>query len=716
MKYLITFLIFLFFHPINIFAQDYLFPTNASNKLTSTFGEFRPGHFHAGIDVKTFGKEGFPVFAIEDGFVWKIRVSPFGYGKAIYLKLNDGNFVVYAHLQKFSPEIEEYVYQTQQKNKKYRVVREFSSEKFPVKKGDVIAYTGKTGIGHPHLHFEIRDKFNVPMNPLKFYSNIEDTKPPLIQKFVVEPQTFESQVNGSFGAKEIPFTSNGKFYTLKDTLEISGKVGFAVEISDVANGVTNSYAPYKVQLFVDSLLTFEVSYDEIPFETTRQVELDRNYRFLRTHKDKMNNLFLKEGNELRNYNLSQNSDGTVGIQNGKGIHNFEIKTQDYFGNTSILKGVFKVKKLNQIGVFSAEGKNFPAEQIFSFGGKEYAFLTDWNLENFKISTDGNIREFTNALETQNNLEASSLILVEKNKTIFEKSFGENSGNFNFEIQFHENFGVLETNFSKPTKNFPEIWINGIPRPAFKISEKKFQTSFSLDFLEADFLRLEINGKEFVEKVQQIAKGEEKEIFSKDQKIQIGFGRTSLYQDIFVTVEEGNLQVPNTENFGKSYEVKPYEIPLKGSASIKMFYPKEIPDKDKLGIFYLENNGKWYFLEGENNTGQGFFETKVFSLEKFVLAYDREIPQILNVYPKSSASGNFDKIKFRVKDKISGIKDEESVLLTVNDEIVVFEFDPETDEILYKPRQNFKKGKNKFLIEVVDKVGNKQSFESIFWVN
>ncbi|KAA3607049.1 MAG: M23 family peptidase [Calditrichaeota bacterium] len=716
MKYLITFLIFLFFQSTNIFAQDYLFPTSASNKLTSTFGEFRPGHFHAGLDIKTFGKEGFPVFAIEDGFVWKIRVSPFGYGKAIYLKLNDGKFVVYAHLQKFSPEIEEFVYQKQQKTKKYRVVQEFSSEKFPVKKGDVIAFTGKTGIGHPHLHFEIRDKFNVPMNPLKFYSNIEDTKPPLIQKFVVESQNFESQVNGNFLAQEIPFTSNGKFYSLKDTLEISGSVGLAVEISDVANGVTNSYAPYKVQLFVDSLLTFEVRYDEIPFETTRQVELDRNYRFLRTHKDKMNNLFLKEGNELRNYKLSPNSDGTVGIKNGEGIHDFEIKTQDYFGNTSILKGVFRVKELNQIGIFSAEEKNFPTEQVFSFGGKDYAFLTDWNLKNFKISTNGNIRELTNALESQNDLEASSLILVEKDKTIYEKSFGENSEQFDFEIQFHENFGVLETKFTEVSKSFPEIWINGIPRPAFKISERIFQTSFSFDFLNEDFLRIEINGKEIIERVQKITKDKEKKTFSEDQKIQVDFGRTSLYQDIFVTVKEGNLQVPNTETLGKSYEVRPYEIPLKGAASIKMFYPSETLDSDKLGIFYLENNGKWYFLEGENNSEKAYFETKVLSLEKFVLAYDRELPQILNVYPKNSAKGNFDKIKFRVKDEISGIKDEESVSLTVNDEIVVFEFDPETDEILYKPRQNFKKGKNKFSIEVVDKVGNKQSFKSIFWVN
>lgn len=716
MKYLITCLAILVAFSNFLFAQDYLFPTNSSNKLTSTFGEFRPGHFHSGIDIKTFGKEGFPVFAIEDGFVWKIRVSPFGYGKAIYLKLNDGKFVVYAHLQKFSPKIEEFVYKLQQRNKKYRVTQEFSSERFPVKKGEVIGFTGKTGIGFPHLHFEIRDKFNVPMNPLRFYSNIEDTKPPLIQKLVGEPQNFESQVDGSFLPKVITFTTNGEFYSLKDTLEISGKVGFAVEISDVADGVTNSYAPYKIQLLADGILFFEVSYNEIPFETTRQVELDRNYRFLRTQKAKMNNLFLKEGNELRNYKTPQNSDGTIGIQNGEGIHELEIKTQDYFGNTSVLKGVFRVKELNQIGIFLAEEKNFPEDQVFSLGEKEFAFLTDLNLENFKLSTNGNIRELTKALESQSDLKASNLIFMEKEKIIYEKSFDQNPKEFDFEIKFHENFGVLEIKFSETNKSFPEIWINEIPRPTFKISDKIYQSAFSLDFLNADFLRIEINGQNFVEKIERVKKGFEKVVFSEDRNFSIGFDRTSVYQDLFVRIETGNLEVPNTETLGKSYEVKPYEIPLKGSATVKMFYSIETLDSDKLGIFYLENNGKWYFLEGENNSEKRYFEANVLSLEKFALAYDREIPQILNVYPNDSARGNFDKIKFLVKDEISGVKDEESVILLVNGEKVVFEFDPETDEVLYKPRQKFKKGKNKFSIQVVDKVGNKQSSESYFWVN
>ncbi|MEL6822798.1 MAG: hypothetical protein AAFP70_13650 [Calditrichota bacterium] len=75
--------------PLPTSAQDYLWPTEASKLLTSNFCEFRPRHYHAGIDIKTWGKTGFKVYAIEDGYVYRIRVAATGYGKAVYIHLNN---------------------------------------------------------------------------------------------------------------------------------------------------------------------------------------------------------------------------------------------------------------------------------------------------------------------------------------------------------------------------------------------------------------------------------------------------------------------------------------------------------------------------------------------------------------------------------------------------------------------------------------------------
>ncbi len=91
-------------------AQDrYRWPMDIEHGLTSTFCEYREGHFHAGVDLKTWGRTGIPVHAAESGYIYRIRTSPWGYGRAVYLKLEDGNLAIYAHLSKFAPEIEKVV-------------------------------------------------------------------------------------------------------------------------------------------------------------------------------------------------------------------------------------------------------------------------------------------------------------------------------------------------------------------------------------------------------------------------------------------------------------------------------------------------------------------------------------------------------------------------------------------------------------------------------
>jgi len=119
----------------NLSAQQYLWPTNASRAITSTFSEFRPGHFHSGIDIKTWNREGYKIFAVEDGYISRIKVSPFGYGKVIYQKLSDGNTAVYAHLKGFNDQIERVIRNEQRNRAEYRVDLYFKSSEYPVKKG-----------------------------------------------------------------------------------------------------------------------------------------------------------------------------------------------------------------------------------------------------------------------------------------------------------------------------------------------------------------------------------------------------------------------------------------------------------------------------------------------------------------------------------------------------------------------------------------------------
>lgn len=138
--------------------NSYLFPTDASRKINSGFADYRSSHFHGGMDISTNGKIGYPVFAARSGYVYKIAVSPFGYGKMLILRHDDSTFTLYGHLSGFSEEIQRKVETVQQDEGKYGVDLKLNVGEIKVDRGEVIAYTGATGVGGPHLHFEVRGK------------------------------------------------------------------------------------------------------------------------------------------------------------------------------------------------------------------------------------------------------------------------------------------------------------------------------------------------------------------------------------------------------------------------------------------------------------------------------------------------------------------------------------------------------------------------------
>jgi len=104
-------------YPTNYFSN----PLEIPLILSGTFGELRSNHFHAGIDIKTQQKEGFNVLAAANGYVSRIKISHWGYGKAIYITHPNGYTTVYAHLQKFNDRIETYIKKQQYKKENFEI-------------------------------------------------------------------------------------------------------------------------------------------------------------------------------------------------------------------------------------------------------------------------------------------------------------------------------------------------------------------------------------------------------------------------------------------------------------------------------------------------------------------------------------------------------------------------------------------------------------------
>lgn len=381
----IEIIFFVWIFPIIGFAQDYLWPTDASHWITSAFGEHRPRRLHAAIDIKTWGQSGYKIFAVRDGYVSRIRVSPSGYGKAVYLKLDNGEIVVYAHLSGFNEALSEFVYQEQQKQNKYRVDRYLSAAAFPVKKGDFLGYTGETGIGVPHLHFEMRDAKNRPFNPFLRGYKIDDVQPPIIKGIAFIPLKFGTRINDDF-VTQIPSLRqiNSTHYELTAPVTFEGDVGVAVHAFDRSGTVNNAFGVYKLSLYIDGQNFFSTQFDKFSYAYNRFMELDREYRLQRRGFGKYYRLFLDEENPLSFYTyrgaekgrLLYDSTQTTGLLsnveyvdpdsllrmasnnatvsdakgrlflNG-GKHALTVFVQDFFGNTSSISGTLIAgKKLN----------------------------------------------------------------------------------------------------------------------------------------------------------------------------------------------------------------------------------------------------------------------------------------------------------------------------------------------------------------------------------
>src|SRR5437870_326898 len=100
--------------PVKQYPQNYFsWPVGAPPGIAANFGELRPDHYHMGLDCKTEKRQNLPVYAAADGYVAKVKIERFGFGRAIYINHPNGLTTVYAHLNNFFPALEKYVKEQQ---------------------------------------------------------------------------------------------------------------------------------------------------------------------------------------------------------------------------------------------------------------------------------------------------------------------------------------------------------------------------------------------------------------------------------------------------------------------------------------------------------------------------------------------------------------------------------------------------------------------------
>ncbi|MBN2867848.1 MAG: M23 family metallopeptidase [Flavobacteriaceae bacterium] len=338
MRYL-TFFLFLFSTFINaqdIYPQDYFAPPlEGEIILAGTFGELRSNHFHSGLDIKTKQREGLKVHAAASGYVSRIKIAHFGYGKALYITHPNGYTTVYAHLQRFSDKIESYIKKKQYEQESFEIEVFPTNNELILTKGEVIAYSGNTGSsGGPHLHYEIRDNLERPINPLLFGIKVKDSKKPIVKSIYAYPINELSHVNNSNLKQKLRLIplQNGD-YKVED-IKAHGKIGFAINTIDRQDLAANKNGVYKIETALNGMPNFTINFKRFSFDETKHLNRLIDYPHYSEEKERLQKLFLDTNNPLSMYeNLVD--DGFVMIYDSIASL-YKIKIEDFEGNTTII--------------------------------------------------------------------------------------------------------------------------------------------------------------------------------------------------------------------------------------------------------------------------------------------------------------------------------------------------------------------------------------------
>jgi hypothetical protein len=346
-------------------SSEFTAPLDIRMLLSSNYGEFRPNHFHAGIDFKTEQVEGKNVLSADAGSVSRIVVLGGGYGNAVYLKHPSGLITVYCHLSRFEPTLERYVKEQQYRKKSFEVDLYPAAGLFTFHKGELIGLSGNSGTsGGAHLHFEVRDRSgSIPLNPLNYGFAIKDKTNPEIKWLMIYPLDAYSSVNGTNQKMLVQVKgNNGNYFITSDTVKVNGKIGIGIETYDYLDNSLNECGPYTLSLTLDISQLYYCRIDSIPFSSTGYINSYFDYEEIIRSGKKIQKLFIDPNNQLKIYKVAINR-GIIQLKDSA-VHAISIVVKDTYGNSSILN--FNLRSAGITGVPQSREKDSTVVARFAY--------------------------------------------------------------------------------------------------------------------------------------------------------------------------------------------------------------------------------------------------------------------------------------------------------------------------------------------------------------
>ena len=328
----------LFFTPL-AFGQflncdtSWTLPMSPPVELSAGFGDLRPNHFHMGIDIRTGGRENLPIYAIQDGYISRLKVSAVGYGWVLYVAHPNGYTSVYAHCNKYAPSIQDFYLDTSEAMQQNEVDLILPANKIVVKKGELIAYSGNTGgSSGPHLHFELRDtKSEHALNPLLHGFKVSDTGQPVlggIRIYAIDQNGYEVPTK-SYVVTLSQLQHNAILPV--GFLKEGDRIGLALQVDDYFTKAGRTLGLFSAEVWTENSGHFAFELDEIDFDDARYINTHHDHAYAQLSKRKFQKLFKTRYNPLTIYPYE--GTGTFDM-NAQDSLQFAIMLRDVNGNES----------------------------------------------------------------------------------------------------------------------------------------------------------------------------------------------------------------------------------------------------------------------------------------------------------------------------------------------------------------------------------------------
>ena len=618
------------------------------------------------MDVRTFGEIGSNLYAIESGIIHRIKISPNNYGKAVYLKLNDGNIILYSHLNKFNEEIESLIKKLHNEYQSSFFDHFLNSEqKIIINKGDIIGYTGDTGsLTGPHLHFEIRNENDEPLNPLEFYK-LPDSTSPIVNSIIFIPLNENAWIDGIQDYKNIEFEKiNTNKYVIQDTISVSGEFGIAVETFDKIDNLSFKYGVYKIEVLLNNILIYKVEFDNYNFSEDYLIYTVIDYDLLQN--GQISHRLFKQNNSDLSFIKSINN-GRIIVDNK--MHNLVINISDINNNITQIQGVLTGDLINSTNII-AEKKENKIQLTIDENNKNKVFLNVTSKYNDIENTKAKIKQISNnkfeITKYDNNLDIIEFYTKNNNgiksRNSFLSTYKVDPYKINGEIIIkHIDSGIIiEFHEEEHTGENPNLEI---------ISSDNTAHNYSLYRKEKNVLSSQIININDIKRISIIYNTQPEIVYSKDvftalpskNKNNINFNgynlnlsSDSFYNNTLIICSEEKEYKLNKKftEISKPIKIEPNNIPFK--KEIKIEY--NIPNCDNCALYkYSYEDERWNYLNTNNNLE--VLNTKITSGGTFCILSETEQPIIKNLKPRFNGryrQKDFKKITFNIDDILSGI--------------------------------------------------------------